>query len=250
VQLRRPIPASVGSPDANSSAPIPTTTAPSGTTLRGPNWSMADAGHQTKGRVAVVEQADERGDARGCKAEGVRQLRHHYGLRRPLDLQVEIENRRDQPCQRNGDERPAPFAPLLATSAPQQSVTDTARPPSDVSLDFEFISFAVSAMASTTLSKSTRLCDAPSCAPHRYACPCGNCRAIRAGAGFPFGIAGLVDRQPQPETSLRHLPPHHGVVLADAAGEHDRVQPAQRIALYKGLGGGWHATDAEWLQPQ
>src|SRR5436190_23720120 len=38
----------------------------------------------------------------------------------------------------------------------QQSVTDTASPPSDVSLYFEFISFAVSAIASTVVSKSTR----------------------------------------------------------------------------------------------
>src|SRR3954447_9595213 len=38
----------------------------------------------------------------------------------------------------------------------QHSTTETARPPSDVSLYFEFISFAVSAMAVTVVSKSTR----------------------------------------------------------------------------------------------
>ena len=40
----------------------------------------------------------------------------------------------------------------------QQSVTDTASPPSEVSLYFAFISFAVSAMAATVVSKSTRRC--------------------------------------------------------------------------------------------
>ena len=39
---------------------------------------------------------------------------------------------------------------------PQQSTRDTARPPSDVSLYFAFISFAVSAIAATVVSKSTR----------------------------------------------------------------------------------------------
>src|SRR3954470_18120317 len=38
----------------------------------------------------------------------------------------------------------------------QHSTTDTARPPSDVSLYLAFISFAVSAMAATVVSKSTR----------------------------------------------------------------------------------------------
>src|SRR5215510_11595816 len=41
-------------------------------------------------------------------------------------------------------------------SPAQQSVTETARPPSDVSLYFEFISLAVSAIAATVVSKSTR----------------------------------------------------------------------------------------------
>ena len=38
----------------------------------------------------------------------------------------------------------------------RESVTETASPPSDVSLYFEFISFAVSAIAATVVSKSTR----------------------------------------------------------------------------------------------
>src|SRR5690349_20773354 len=38
----------------------------------------------------------------------------------------------------------------------QQRTTETARPPSDVSLYFEFISLAVSAIAATVVSKSTR----------------------------------------------------------------------------------------------
>ena len=40
--------------------------------------------------------------------------------------------------------------------ADSQSVTETARPPSEVSLYFEFISLAVSAIAVTVVSKSTR----------------------------------------------------------------------------------------------
>ncbi len=50
-------------PIANSSAPMPTIAAPIGTTFRGPSRSMRHAGDETERRVAVVEEADHRGDA-------------------------------------------------------------------------------------------------------------------------------------------------------------------------------------------
>ena len=43
-----------------------------------------------------------------------------------------------------------------ACAASSRAPRETARPPSDVSLYFEFISFAVSAIAVTVVSKSTR----------------------------------------------------------------------------------------------
>ena len=53
---------------------------------------------------------------------------------------------------------PTPRASQAYCLTAQQSVTETASPPSDVSLYFAFISFAVSAIAATVVSKSTRRC--------------------------------------------------------------------------------------------
>ena len=55
------------------------------------------AGHQAERRIAVVEEADQRGDARGAEAEGLRQLRHHDGRRRAQRVLIEVVHRRDQP---------------------------------------------------------------------------------------------------------------------------------------------------------
>ena len=49
-----------------------------------------DAGHQAEGRVAVVEEADQRRDAQRLEPEGLRQLRHHHARRRPQHVLVEV----------------------------------------------------------------------------------------------------------------------------------------------------------------
>ena len=68
-----------------------------GTTWRGPSRSIAAPGHQAERRVAAVEEADQRGHAHRAEAEGLRQLRHHDGRRRPERVLVEVVHGRDQP---------------------------------------------------------------------------------------------------------------------------------------------------------
>src|SRR6188472_2871690 len=69
---------------------------------------------------------------------------------------IEVVHRRDEP--RDGCRLEAAVHRCLpdVSGACQQSTTDTARPPSDVSLYLVFISLAVSAIADTVVSKSTR----------------------------------------------------------------------------------------------
>jgi hypothetical protein len=56
-----------------------------------------DAGHEAERRVAPVEEAGQRRDAHRAQAEGLRQLRHHDGGRRPERVLVEVVESRDQP---------------------------------------------------------------------------------------------------------------------------------------------------------
>ena len=58
---------------------------------------------QAERRVAVVEQADHRGDAQRRQPEGLRQLRHHHGRRRAQRVLVEVVHRRHEP---RDDSRP------------------------------------------------------------------------------------------------------------------------------------------------
>ncbi len=149
--------ASTGSPDANSNAPTPTAAAPIGTTLRGPRLVHRHAGDQAERRIAVVEEPDQRGDRGGTEPEGARQLRHHDRGRRPHDVLVEVVRRRDQPGDHDRIGLRTGPSPHSATDCPaQQSTSETASPPSEVSLYLAFISLAVSAIAETVVSKSTR----------------------------------------------------------------------------------------------
>ena len=56
-----------------------------------------DAGHEAERRVAVVEEADQRGHTQRAEAEGVRELRHHHRGRRAQRVLIEVVNGGHQP---------------------------------------------------------------------------------------------------------------------------------------------------------
>ena len=87
-------------PVANSSAPMPTRRRAERDDLARPELIHRHAGDEAERRVAVVEEPDQRGDADGAEAEGVRQLRHHHRRRRAQRVLIEVVDRRDQPGDR------------------------------------------------------------------------------------------------------------------------------------------------------
>ena len=124
--------------------------------LARPQSIQRDAGDEAERRVAVVEEADHRRDAQRREAEGLRQLRHHHRRRRAQRVLVEVVHRRDQPRDRPPSLQRAAHRDRRTCRRVSRARRETARPPSDVSLYLEFISLAVSAIAFTVVSKSTR----------------------------------------------------------------------------------------------